>query len=111
MLDEGVPGASKKKRSGGIKLFALQQKGVDINVVLKQCIDSIWDTYDADGSGVLEKPETKLLVSDILKGLGINNGEFSNHDFENCYRDTDTDGNGVISKDEMRQFIKNVAGL
>lgn len=43
VLDEGVPGASKKKRSGGIKLFALQQKGVDINVVLKQCIDSIWD--------------------------------------------------------------------
>jgi hypothetical protein len=31
----------------------------------------------------LEKPETKLLVGDILKGLGINNGEFSNHDFEN----------------------------
>jgi hypothetical protein len=35
VLDEGVPGASQKKSSGGIKLFALRQKGVDINVVLK----------------------------------------------------------------------------
>ena len=43
VLDEGIPGASQKKRSGGIKLFALRQKGADINVVLKQCIDSIWD--------------------------------------------------------------------
>jgi len=28
-----------------------------------------------------------------------------------CYRETDTDGNGVISKSEMRMFIRNVAGV
>jgi hypothetical protein len=46
-----------------------------------------------------------------LKGLGINGGNFSDHDFEMCYRETDTDGNGVISKSEMRMFIRNVAGV
>jgi Ca2+-binding EF-hand superfamily protein len=50
-------------------------------------------------------------VGDILKGLGINGGHLSDHDFEMSYRETDTDGNGVISKSEMRQFIRNVAGL
>jgi Ca2+-binding EF-hand superfamily protein len=60
---------------------------------------------------VLEKPETKIFVQDVLEGLGINNGAFSDHDFENCFKETDTDGNGVISKSEMRLFIKNVAGL
>jgi Ca2+-binding EF-hand superfamily protein len=109
--NEGVPGATRIKKSGGIKLFALKKKGQDINEVLRQCIDDIWNEYDTDGSGVLEKPEAKLFVTGILKSLGINNGLFSDADFETCYRDTDTDGNGVISKDEMRDFIKNVAGL
>ena len=112
MLDEGVPGVTKRRRGhGGIKLFALKSKGTDISEVLRQCIDEIWGQYDIDGSGVLEKPETKIFVHDILKGLGINGGGFSEHDFEMCYRETDTDGNGVISKSEMRQFIRNVAGV
>ena len=50
-------------------------------------------------------------MSDILKGLGINGGHFSDHDFEMTFKETDSDGNGVISKTEMRQFIRNVAGL
>lgn len=112
VLDEGVPGVTKRRRGhGGIKLFALKQKGGDINEILRNCIDEIWGQYDTDGSGVLEKPETKIFVGDILKGLGINGGHFSDHDFEMCYRETDSDGNGVISKSEMRQFIRNVAGL
>lgn len=92
-------------------MFALKSTGDDINEVLKNCINEIWGEYDADGSGVLEKPETKIFVQDILEGLGIGHGAFSDHDFENCFKETDTDGNGVISKSEMRFFIKNVAGL
>ena len=57
---------SKAKFTGvekkGLKLFALKEGTEDINEVLKQCINEIWDDYDADGSGVLEKPETKLFV-------------------------------------------------
>jgi Ca2+-binding EF-hand superfamily protein len=84
---------------------------VDINEVLKSCINEIWGEYDTDNSGVLEKPETKIFVTDILGSLGINGGMFSDHDFETCFNETDEDGNGVISKSEMRQFVKNVAGL
>lgn len=36
VLDEGVPGVTKRRRGhGGIKLFALKQKGGDINDVLR----------------------------------------------------------------------------
>lgn len=98
----------KKKK---LQLFTLKDKGEDINETLKSCINEIWGDYDLDGSGVLEKPETKIFVKDILEGLGVDGAGFSDHDFENCYRETDTDGNGVISKSEMRLFIKNVAGL
>jgi hypothetical protein len=101
-------GMSKKKK---LQLFALKEKGEDINEILKSCIDEIWGEYDTDGSGVLEKPETRIFVNDILESLGVVQGSFSNNDFETCFRETDTDGNGVISKSEMRFFIKNVAGL
>ena len=74
-------------------------------------MNEIWAEYDTDGSGVLEREETRLFVTDVLKGLGINNGQFSDNDFEITFRETDLDGNGVISKSEMRHFIKNVAGL
>ena len=39
------------------------------------------------------------------------NGEFSEADFEACFKEFDKDGNGTISKDEMKIFIKKVAGL
>jgi len=38
-------------------------------------------------------------------------GEFSEQDFEACFKEFDKDGNGTISKDEMKIFIKKVAGL
>ena len=99
--------AHKKK----LQLFALKSTTDDIHEVLKECVNEIWGEYDKDGSGVLEREETRTFVTDILKGLGINNGQFSDHDFEITFRETDLDGNGVISKSEMRHFIKNVAGL
>ena len=54
-----------------------------------------------------------LLLSRPTRGrrLGSFQPNFSDHDFEMCYRETDTDGNGVISKSEMRMFIRNVAGV
>ena len=37
--------------------------------------------------------------------------EFSNEDFEQCFKEFDEDGSGTIEKDEMAKFIKKVAGL
>ena len=38
-------------------------------------------------------------------------GEFSEQDFEQCFKEFDKDGSGTIEKDEMAIFIKKVAGL
>ena len=37
--------------------------------------------------------------------------DFSDEDFEACFKEFDKDGNGTIEKDEMAVFIKKVAGL
>ena len=82
----------------------------DIDSIIEKCIDDIWKTYDKDGSGYLDKAETKQFVKNTLSEMG-ENGEFSEADFEACFKEFDKDGNGTISKDEMKIFIKKVAGL
>ena len=82
----------------------------DIDAVIRKCVDDIWAEYDKDGSGSLDKEETKKFVKNTLSEMS-DDGEFSEDDFEACFKEFDKDGNGTISKDEMKIFIKKVAGL
>ena len=49
-------------------------------------IDSIWDTYDVDGSGDLDREETKAFVEytmgNLLKGA---DGKISDKDFDEVF--------------------------
>ena len=82
----------------------------DIDQVIRKCVDDIWAEYDKDGSGALDKDETKKFVQNTLHEMS-DNGEFSEADFEACFKEFDKDGSGTIEKDEMAIFIKKVAGL
>ena len=82
----------------------------EIDEILEKVIDDIWKTYDEDGSGYLDKQETKEFVQNTLIDM-TDNGEFSEADFEACFKEFDQDGNGTISKDELCIFIKKIAGL
>eukprot|EP00347_Sterkiella_histriomuscorum_P005974 403354551 len=81
----------------------------DIDPIIEKCIDDIWKTYDKDNSDFLDKAETKAFVKNTLTEMG--NGEFSEADFESCFKEFDKDDKGAISRDEMMVFIKKVAGL
>ena len=82
----------------------------DIDAVIRKCVDDIWAEYDKDGSGALDKEETKKFVDNTLSEMdgGADVGE---NDFDVCFREFDKDGSGTIEKDEMAAFIKKVAGL
>ena len=43
--------------------------------------------------------------------MSENEDDFSNEEFEQCFKEFDEDGSGTIEKDEMAKFIKKVAGL
>ena len=84
----------------------------NIDTVIKKCVDDIWAEYDKDNSGALDKDETKAFVKKTLCDMeGGDGGEFSEEDFEACFKEFDKDGSGTIEKDEMAVFIKKVAGL
>jgi Ca2+-binding EF-hand superfamily protein len=82
----------------------------DIDAVIRKCVDDIWKEYDKDGSGSLDKAETKRFVKNTLKEMD-DSAQFSDADFEACFKEFDEDGSGFIEKDEMAVFIKKVAGV
>ena len=76
---------------------------------IQAVIDQIWDTYDDDKSGQLDKKETKKFVQDTLGNLGSGD-EFSDDAFDEVFGTFDKDGSGTVDKQEMVQFIKQLLG-
>ena len=72
-------------------------------------IDQIWDTYDVDKSGALDKQETKKFVQDTLGNLGSGD-EFSDEAFDEVFATFDKDGSGTVEKSEMVVFVKQLLG-
>ena len=72
-------------------------------------IDQIWDTYDVDKSGALDKEETKKFVQDTLGNLGSGD-EFSQEAFDEVFATFDKDNSGTVEKNEMVVFIKQLLG-
>merc|ERR1712086_1080060 len=60
-------------------------------------IDQIWDTYDVDKSGELDKEETKKFVQDTLGNLGSGD-EFSQEAFDEVFGTFDKDNSGTVEK-------------
>merc|ERR1712021_73326 len=63
-------------------------------------IDQIWETYDVDKSGELDKEETKKFVQDTLGNLGSGD-EFSSEAFDEVFSTFDKDNSGTVEKSEM----------
>ena len=82
----------------------------DIDAVIRKCVDDIWAEYDKDGSGALDKEETKRFVDNTLAEME-GGDSVAESDFDVCFREFDKDGSGTIEKEEMAAFIKKVAGL
>ena len=82
----------------------------EIEAVIAKCVENIWGDYDKDNSGALDKEETKKFMVATL-GEMSDTTEISDEDFQAVFKEFDADGNGTISKTEMGNFIKKVAGL
>lgn len=71
---------------------------------------NIWDKYDIDKSGELDRVETKLFLTETMDELiGNKYGgiKISDKEFQNLFNIFDIDNSGTIDKQEMVGFIKN----
>ena len=66
---------------------------------IEQAVEGIWQAYDTDGSGTLEREEARNLMNEII-------GTLDEETFNILFSDFDQDGSGTIDKPEMVQFIK-----
>ena len=69
----------------------------------------MWDKYDVDGSGDLDKVECKKFVLDNMGNLG--SGEaISDEAFNKVFNTFDADCSGTVERSEMVLFVKQLLG-
>ena len=72
---------------------------------IMETVNSMWEQYDVDKSGVLDKPEAyKFMESTLGKGP-------TDEEFNELFANLDTDNSGVVKKDEMCAYIAQLLGL
>ena len=75
---------------------------------IAEVVESIWEIYDVDKSGDLDKEETRKFCNDTMgeKDESGNTKGISDEDFDEIFEKFDEDGSGTVDKDEMVAFIK-----
>ena len=58
---------------------------ISVHNIIKACVEDIWDDFDDDGNGYLDKQETLAFVKRQLVEMG-ESGDFSLLDFEACFK-------------------------
>ena len=96
-------------------------KPPEIDDILLLCIEQLWDTYDVDDSGYLDREQTRKFFLDTIceedpgpyedDEFEEDEGRMSMYEFNRVFKAIDTDGNGTLSKDEMIEFIKKLTGI
>ena len=85
-----------------------------VDQLINKIVDDIWNTYDQDNSGALDREETRRFMENTLKEMsegGAGSEAISDEDFDATFKEFDKDGSGTIEKAEMAAFIKKVSGI
>ncbi|OQR99810.1 hypothetical protein THRCLA_21789 [Thraustotheca clavata] len=75
------------------------------------CVDTIWEAYDQDDSGYLDRIETRKFVYHLIAEYEKDGDKVPPVNFEECFEAFDVDGNGNLSRKEMRTFVEQLMGL
>ena len=67
-------------------------------------MDDIWDNYDSNHDGVLDKDETKKFVLWTMTLSAVEN-EFNEDAFEHVFDEMDSNSTGTVDKKKMIKFI------
>ena len=106
---EALPEEAKEEAPVEALPEAPEESPAPAKLSVEEQVDQIWGNYDKDGSGTLNKSETRVFIKDLLVKLG-EDGKFSDEEFNALFKDFDEDANGTVSKDEMNLFIKQIRG-
>jgi Ca2+-binding EF-hand superfamily protein len=97
-------GVSLADADSRTRFNALKQ---NLEVIIDRCVEQIWNVYDDDKNGYIDKKEFEALIQDSL-GIEKWGWEYSETAFNTLFATLDKDGNQTISPDEMKRFITSV---
>ena len=80
-----------------------QGENESINVI----VDEIWNLYDIDNSGTLDRDETRKFVQEYIPDMK-NEWEFDELAFGRLFTDVDKDKTGQIKRHEMSEFLRRI---
>ena len=67
--------------------------------IIDQLLDEIWEKYDVDRSGDLDKEETKAMLMEIAADKGLT---YRPEKFDSTFAMMDHDKSGTLDKHEMK---------
>lgn len=73
-------------------------------------MEDIWDDYDSDKNGHLDRAEFKTYLNDTLDDVA-GGSKLEDDEFNKIYDEFDVDQNGTISKDEMFEVVLHIFGF
>ena len=72
-------------------------------------LDEVWDRYDDDKNGYLDRDETRRFFTETLGNLGFSE-DFTDDAFDEVFVTLDLDKSGTIEKEELVIFFKQLVG-
>ena len=72
-------------------------KKTSVHEIVSNCVEDIWDDFDDDGNGYLDKQETLAFVKRQLIEMG-DSGDFSLLDLEACFKQHKNSEDGLVTK-------------
>ena len=84
---------------------------------LETLVIQIWDKYDADGNGLLNRFEAQKFVNDILHDITPGQCIESAKDpttpdgFDEVFSQIDINGDGAVTQHEMLTYFRFIGGL
>jgi Ca2+-binding EF-hand superfamily protein len=77
-------------------------------VLLDKTIEEIWKSHDKDGSGSLNRNESRKLIKRVLQDM--QEGEkFTEDKFAATFSEIDKNKSGTLTRKEIRAFLKKIA--
>ena len=85
--------------------------GADYEEALMETVNNIWEKWDKNENGNLDKAEMRQFVEATLLEAGQDGKaqRLSDEEFNSIFNEFDIDGSGTIEKDEMAILVKRMA--
>ena len=71
---------------------------------IDEWVREIWERFDKDNSGTIDKQEVSKFVANMLELAGMNK-DFNQDDFDDLYERINLTDDGLVSKAEMKSFL------